>query len=113
LALNYAVVRFLFAHPKFDELVEGKPTTLIEHGHMNHRRMQRELVTKQELQIAAHKQGFGKLEQIERAVLEPSGVLSFVGKEPPPAEVLRRDLVERLEAISRQLGEVQAALAGR
>jgi uncharacterized membrane protein YcaP (DUF421 family) len=113
LALNYAVIRFLFAHPKFDGLVEGEPTPLVEHGHMNRRRMQRELVTRQELEIAAHRQGFGKLEQIDKAVLEPSGVISFVGKEPPPAEVLRRELTSRLDAISRQLAEVQTALAAR
>src|SRR5580765_5086070 len=32
LALNYLVVRFLFRHRRLDELLEGHPTTLIEHG---------------------------------------------------------------------------------
>jgi uncharacterized membrane protein YcaP (DUF421 family) len=113
LALNYAVVRFLFAHPKFDRVVEGEPTPLVEHGRMDRRRMQRELVTRAELEIAAHRQGFSALDAIERAVLEPSGVISFVGKEPPPAEVLRGELTGRLDAISRQLGELRSALAAR
>jgi uncharacterized membrane protein YcaP (DUF421 family) len=111
LALNYAVVRFLFAHPKFDQVVEGEPTALVEHGILNRREMQRELVTKAELAIAAHRQGFAKLDQVDRAVLEPSGVISFVGKEPPPAEVLRSELTNRLDAIARQLAEVERALA--
>ncbi|MEX0677930.1 MAG: YetF domain-containing protein [Pirellulales bacterium] len=113
LALNYAVVRYLFAHPRFDRLVEGEPTPLVQHGTMQRDRMQRELITKFELEIAAHRQGFASLDEIDKAVLEPSGVISFVGKEPPPAEVLRGELTSRLDAISRQLADVERALAGR
>src|SRR5579864_8413046 len=32
LAINYAVVRFLFRHRRLDQLFEGKPATLVEHG---------------------------------------------------------------------------------
>ena len=32
LAVNYLVVRFLFRHRRLDQIFEGKPTTLIEHG---------------------------------------------------------------------------------
>jgi uncharacterized membrane protein YcaP (DUF421 family) len=110
LALNYAVVRYLFAHPKFDRLVEGESTPLLEHGTMRREAMQRELVTRAELEIAAHRQGFASLAEVERAVLEPSGAISFTGKEPPPAEVLRGELTARLDAISRQLADVRAAL---
>jgi uncharacterized membrane protein YcaP (DUF421 family) len=113
LAINYAVIRYLYGHPKFDRLVEGESTALVEQGAMNRRTMQRELVTKSELEIAAHRQGFASLAQIDKAVLEPSGVISFVGKEPPPAEVLRRELTGRLDQICRQLADVQAALAAR
>jgi uncharacterized membrane protein YcaP (DUF421 family) len=109
LALNYALVRYLFAHPKFDGLIEGQPTLLIERGTIHRDRMQRELVTKPELEIAAHRQGFDSLAQIEKAVLEPSGVISFVGREPPPLEAL----TGRLEAISRQLAELKATLESR
>jgi uncharacterized membrane protein YcaP (DUF421 family) len=112
LALNYAVVRFLFAHPTFDRIIEGEPTELVEQGLLNRRAMQRELVTRSELEIAAHRQGFARLADVDRATLEPSGVISFVGKEPPPAEILRAELTERLDAISRQLADVQQRLAG-
>jgi uncharacterized membrane protein YcaP (DUF421 family) len=113
LALNYAVVRFLFTHPKFDRIVEGEPTPLVEHGQMDRGRMQRELVTRAELEIAAHRQGYATLEAIDTAVLEPSGVISFVGKEPPPAEVLRDELTSRMDAIGQQLAELRSALAAR
>src|SRR3954452_3897463 len=32
LALNYVVVRFLFSHPKFDRLIEGREAVLVEGG---------------------------------------------------------------------------------
>src|SRR5689334_7590917 len=32
LAVNYLVVRFLFGHRRLDEIIEGKPATLIEDG---------------------------------------------------------------------------------
>src|SRR5512138_1736726 len=32
LATNYMVVRFLFRHRRLDQLLEGKPATLIENG---------------------------------------------------------------------------------
>ncbi len=112
LALNYAVVRFVFAHPKFDHLIEGTSSLLMSQGAMNRRRMQRELVTKAELSIAAHRQGFASLAQVDKAMLEPSGVITFVGKEPTPTERFRGELHEQLDHISRQLAEIRATLAG-
>src|SRR3982074_2760295 len=32
LAINYLVVRFLFKHRRLDQIIEGSPTPLIEHG---------------------------------------------------------------------------------
>src|ERR1700739_2932422 len=34
LAVNYTVVRFLFRHRRLDQIFEGRPTVLIEHGHI-------------------------------------------------------------------------------
>ena len=34
LAVNYLVVRFLFRHRRLDQIFEGKPTVLMEHGHV-------------------------------------------------------------------------------
>src|SRR5579863_3837989 len=34
MAMNYLVVRFLFRHRRLDQLIEGKPATLVEHGHV-------------------------------------------------------------------------------
>ncbi len=111
LVVNYCVVRYLFSHPKFERFVEGSQVRLIDHGKLDRQAMQRELVTHQELEAAAHKQGFAKLNQVQTATLEPSGVISFVGKDPSPTEMRHDELKARLDDIANQLGEIKAALA--
>jgi len=110
LVVNYVAVRFLFSHPKIDQLVEGKATVLIEHGKQQKHAMARELITHPELCSAAHKQGFAKLALVDKAVLEPSGVITFVGKEPSTTEVQHSEVTRRLDDITRQLTELRAAL---
>src|ERR1700690_940312 len=34
LGMNYLVVRFLFRHRRLDQVFEGKPTVLVENGHL-------------------------------------------------------------------------------
>src|ERR1700693_3644381 len=82
LLVNYLFVRFLFRHEKLDQLVEGDESLLIEHGTIMEDRLTQEVLTLQELEAAAHKQGFGNLEEVERAVLEPGGTIYFIAKKP-------------------------------
>ena len=113
LAVNYIVVRFLFTHSKLDRLIEGQAVTLIENGRLREDRLTKELVTRAELEAAAHKQGFASLSDVDRAVLEASGVISFVGKQPPVEESRQRELLTRLEQISHELAELRAAVDAR
>src|SRR5512140_3142142 len=57
LIVNYLVVRFLFNHEKLERLVEGEPDALIENGIVREDRLKRELLTRNELETAAHRQG--------------------------------------------------------
>src|SRR3979490_897011 len=57
LVVNYAVVRFLYNHERLDRLIEGDPEVLIEHGQLKEASLKRELITRPELEEAAHKQG--------------------------------------------------------
>ncbi|HWQ35467.1 MAG TPA: YetF domain-containing protein, partial [Blastocatellia bacterium] len=73
LAANYLVVRFLFRHRRLDQLIEGEPTVLIEDGKIRQKALASELLTESELLTVAHRQGFARLSEIERCVLEPGG----------------------------------------
>jgi len=107
LVINYMVVRFLFRRMRLDRFLEGKPVVLIEDGRLRQRAMDHELITRSELEAAAHKQGFRDLANIARATLETGGSITFVAKDPSPIETRYDDLVRRLDEISHQLQALQ------
>jgi uncharacterized membrane protein YcaP (DUF421 family) len=101
--LNAVVVRVSYYNPRLDSFLEGKPTHLIEDGELLDKNLRRELVTKDELKSAAHKQGFRGLDDVDRAVLEASGLITIIGKDPSPGELRQEELLRRLDEISRQI----------
>jgi uncharacterized membrane protein YcaP (DUF421 family) len=111
LALNYLVVRFLFTHAKLDEIVEGTPEVIIEHGQIKQEVLRRELITLPELEVAAHKQGFASLHEIEKAVLEPGGSLSFIARRPEPDTARHQEVMGRLDQMAAELRELRLRLS--
>ena len=109
LAVNFAVVRFLFNRTKLDEIVEGKEDRLIDGGKVRKERLKRELIRLPQLRTAARKQGFGSLEEVDRAVLEPGGTLVFIGKDESPADRRHKELLDRLEKLSQEVAALKAA----
>jgi uncharacterized membrane protein YcaP (DUF421 family) len=107
LLVNYLVVRFLFRHEKLDRLVEGEACTLIEDGQIRQEQLAKEVLTLQELEAAAHKQGFDSLKDVQRAVLEPGGTISFTAKKPKPEEARHRELLDRLEQMTREIAQLR------
>src|SRR5467141_3741181 len=107
LVVNYLVVRFLYRHEKLDRFVEGESCLLIENGKILENRLKQEVLTQQELEAAAHKQGFGDLREVERAVLEPSGTNSFTAKKPAPDEIRHQEVLKRLDQLSRELAQLR------
>jgi len=108
LAANYLVVRFLFRHRRLDEIVEGKPTTLIEHGKVRQRALAKELITHADLLTVAHRQGFGSLNEIETCILESGGTVFIKGRTPPPDEVRHKEVLARLDELHNQIAALQA-----
>jgi uncharacterized membrane protein YcaP (DUF421 family) len=109
LAVNYLVVRFLYSHEKLDRLIEGEPDVLIEDGVVLTDNLKKELITRAELEAAAHKQGFPSLAAIDRAVLDPSGTVSFVARQPSPDDTRHHELLVRLDAMASQIAALKAA----
>ena len=110
LIVNYIWTRFLFKHQKLDRLVEGDADVLIEEGKIKHDRLKKELITMTELETAAHKQGFASLNEVDRAVLEPGGTFSFIGKKPSAESERHAEVLERIDKLARELVSVREAL---
>jgi uncharacterized membrane protein YcaP (DUF421 family) len=107
MGVNYLLVRFIFKHRRLDQVLEGKPTTLIEGGKVRPEGLAKELLTESELLMVVHRQGFSSLNEIERCVLEPGGGFYIQGKGPPISERRHAELLERLDRLDQQLSELR------
>jgi uncharacterized membrane protein YcaP (DUF421 family) len=107
LLVNYLIVRFLFRHEKLDRLVEGEATVLIENGRILKGKLTKEVLSLEELEAAAHKQGFGDLREVDHATLDPSGTISFTGKKPAPEEARHQEVLERLDQLTRDIATLR------
>jgi uncharacterized membrane protein YcaP (DUF421 family) len=108
LVVNYVLVRFMSSHESLERLVEGDPDMLIEHGVIKYDCLKKEAITIGELLGAAHKQGFASLDEIDGAVLEPSGSICFFGKKPGPDTMRHDEIIRRLDQMAGQLAALKA-----
>jgi uncharacterized membrane protein YcaP (DUF421 family) len=103
LGMNYLVVRFLFRHRRLDEMLAGTPTVLVENGRLRLKALAKELLSRPELVSVAHRHGFGKLDEVERCVLEPGGTFSFAAKTPTAEDRRHAELLARLDEVARSV----------
>ena len=111
LVLNWLVVRFLYTHPVIARWLEGDSDVLIKDGAVLEQRLQRELITKEELEAAARRQGLEGLHHVETCRLEVGGALTFVQKLPTDDEVRHRALLKRLDALAAAQADLLARVA--
>jgi uncharacterized membrane protein YcaP (DUF421 family) len=76
LTVATAYVNFRFR--RFRPLLEGEPIVLIERGSLLERNLRRERLTVEELTAEARQQSIGSLDDVEWAVLETTGRISFL-----------------------------------
>jgi uncharacterized membrane protein YcaP (DUF421 family) len=110
LVFNYLVVRFVFAHPWAERYLEGDADMLMRRGRLLDDRLRAEGITVGELEAAARKQGVASLKDIETAILEANGTVSFVPKRPRPNEARHQDLMTRLDEIQAEVRAIAARL---
>jgi uncharacterized membrane protein YcaP (DUF421 family) len=113
LSINYLLVRYLYGHRSLEEFVEGKADFLIRNGKINQRMLRRELITETELQVAARKQGIPSLSAVENASLEPGGAISFTLREPSQDEQWHRELLARLDDLTREVAALRAQIPSK
>jgi uncharacterized membrane protein YcaP (DUF421 family) len=109
LVTNYLVVRFLYDHRKLDQLVEGRADVLIENGKVLTHHLKKELITMEQLEAAARKQGFSSLRDVEQCILEPGGTLCFIGKKPATEDVRHQELLGKLERLAQEIASLRSS----
>jgi uncharacterized membrane protein YcaP (DUF421 family) len=103
MVINYLTVRYMFHHPRLERLVEGSPAPLIKHGKLQKDTLRRELISPAELQAAARRQGFESLKEIDEAIIESGGTITFLRKEPSAEKAQYEEILSRLDRISTEL----------
>jgi uncharacterized membrane protein YcaP (DUF421 family) len=76
LVVSYANFRF----PRLRPLLDGEPIVLVEHGKTIDQNMRRERVTLDDVLQAARLQSIASLDDVDWAVMETSGAISFIKK---------------------------------
>ena len=110
LVLNWIVVRGLYSHPKLARLFEGDADVLIEDGTVHEDRLKRELITPEELEAAARRQGIDGLDHVAMCRLEIGGALTFIARTPSDDMIRHRELVTRLDQLASDQQAVRQAL---
>jgi uncharacterized membrane protein YcaP (DUF421 family) len=101
--LNLGVVRFLYRHPRLNRQLEGEPVLLLKDGRPIHANLEQQQITEEELLAAIHRQGVTKFEDCAEVILETSGTITVLERQPTKEERMTEEILARLERIERML----------
>jgi uncharacterized membrane protein YcaP (DUF421 family) len=111
LAINWLVVRVLFRSQRLTRALEGRATTLIRNGQIDLKAMNREMLSREELLSVVHRQGFEDFHQVRSCQLEPNGTFYIEAYEPSVDDKRHGELLERLEALAREVAALRTQAA--
>ena len=72
---------------------------LVRDGVIDKEHLDREMITKEELQAAAHRQGIMSLHEVNQCKIEPNGTITFVQKTPTPETERHDEIIKQLTTI--------------
>lgn len=108
LAINWLVVRTLYNSPRLTRMIEGSSTQLVSNGQIDVPALKRESLTEEELMEVIHRQGFERLDQVGRCVLEPNGSFFVEPVEPSPADRHHKEVLSRIDALMTEVAGLRA-----
>jgi len=110
LGVNWLVVRTLYSSPRLERLITGTDRVLILDGVVDHKALKEEVLTAEELLAVIHRQGFDDFDEVQECNIGPNGSFYVRGRHPSEDDTRHSVLLERLDALSRELSEVKARL---
>lgn len=110
MVLNRLIAIIKFRNSGFEKILEGKSRTLIEDGKINELAVKSELMTSDDLNVVANREGYEDVSEVEKCVINPNGVVFVEGKTPTRDERFKAEVLEKIEMLSNQISELKAAL---
>ncbi|HEX3816184.1 MAG TPA: YetF domain-containing protein [Mycobacteriales bacterium] len=98
--VNGLLAFLLFRKARLRRWVEGTPTVLIRDGKLDEAGLRREEMTHDELLTEVQSAGADTFEEVESAMLEPSGKVVVVPKRPDESTRQYQDLIRRLDELT-------------
>jgi uncharacterized membrane protein YcaP (DUF421 family) len=111
LALNSLVARVVFSSRRAERIVEGEPVVLMDGGRFQKDALRAELITKAEIEAAAHRHDLDSLEEVDRAVVHPDGTIHFTRRQPTVEDTRHAELLRRLDALHHEVAALRGARA--
>lgn len=108
LGINYAVAFFKFKDKRFEKIVEGHSRTIIENSQVNQEALKKELLTEEDLNTIAHREGLDSAKEIEKCVLDSNGSFLVEGNTRISEENFRKEVLSKLEDLTGQLRELNS-----
>jgi uncharacterized membrane protein YcaP (DUF421 family) len=112
LGINWIVARLLFRSPRLTRVLEGRPAVLIRDGQIDRKAIERESLTHTELVEALHRQGFQRVHDVKRCELEPDGTFYVEPFDPSIADTHHKELLARLDVLTREVAALRAQPSG-
>jgi uncharacterized membrane protein YcaP (DUF421 family) len=112
LAINWLVVRMMFRSRRLTRAFEGRATVLVRDGQIDQRALKRESLTRDELLEVIHRQGFEGIHKVRCCELEPNGTFYVEAFDSSAADKRQAEVLERLDALSRDVAALRAQTAG-
>ena len=109
LGINYGIVFIKFKSKKFERFIEGVSHVLIKDGEIDNKALRRELLTRDDLDVLAHEKDLDGADDIKKCLLDPNGTFYVEGKEISD-EVFKKDVLEKIDNLTKQLSDLQILL---
>ncbi len=109
--ISNVVVRLFFKYSwnKNDDILDGKPTVLIKDGEIQDKILERESITRLELESIIHDKGFDSTKDIANCVMESNGKFFVEPKKPSREDKNHLELLKKIEELSRRIAELKNA----
>lgn len=110
LIVNRIIAIFKFRDQRFEKLLEGNSRTLVENGKVDENAVRHELMTLEDLKVIANENGYEDIDEIEKCVINPNGVVFVEGRTGTKDERFKSEVLKKIDLLSEQIAELKAVL---